>query len=148
MPLLDRNDDASCGDADPLLGQIRAVVAGLKALSDAIDTRHAQAAGLNSLVRADLAAVRQNHKDLEEKLDCVICVMQHDLESLRQQARTSERCTAELTRAVHALRRPVAEIAALRSRFAGILFTLGVLGTLVLWLAEPLYRRMIDRIHF
>jgi hypothetical protein len=45
---------------------------------------------------------------------------------------------------VDELRRPVAEIVALRSRAAGIVVGVGVLGSGALWLAEPIYRWFVE----
>jgi hypothetical protein len=39
----------------------------------------------------------------------------------------------------------VAEIVALRSRVAGVVLGLGVLGSVAMWLAEPLYRWIVEQ---
>ncbi len=135
--------------ADPGLNQIHhqmgEVVQGLRALAETIKLRHDEAAVLHDLVRSDLAILRLDQHDLEEKLDCVICVMQHDLERFRIGAIGSARSVDALTLAVQELRRPVAEIVALRSRLAGLILGLGIIGSAVVWLAEPIYRWAIDQ---
>ena len=93
----------------------------------------------------DVLTVRRDQRDLEEKLDCVICVMQHDLESLRTGALTNAHSVNELLRVVQELRRPVTEIVALRSRVAGLVLGLGLVGSIATWLAEPLYRWMVEQ---
>jgi hypothetical protein len=124
--------------------QLGAVMQGLRALAETIELRHDQSALLHDLVRADLATLRRDHKYLEEKLDCVICVMQHDLEQFKCGAITSARSVDALTLAVQELRRPVADIVALRSRIGGLILGLGVVGSAVIWLAEPLYRWLVE----
>ena len=134
-------------DVRALYQQIGEVLQGLKALNSCIEIRHSQTEKLQDLARADMATLRQDQRDLEEKLDCVICVMQHDLETLRTGAVASGRSVDELLRVVQELRAPVAEIVALRSRVAGLVLGLGVLGSVAMWLAEPLYRWFVEQ-HF
>jgi hypothetical protein len=124
--------------------QLCEVMQGLRALAETIELRHDEAAVLHDLVRADLATLRQDQKYLEEKLDCVICVMQHDLEQFRFGALTSARSVDALTLAVQDLKRPVADIVALRSRVAGLILGLGIIGSAVAWLAEPIYRWIVE----
>jgi hypothetical protein len=132
-------------DLNPLYQQMGEVLQGLRALSDTIELRGSQGEKLHDLMRADMATLRQDQRDLEEKLDCVICVMQHDLESLRTGASASGRAVEELLRVVQELRAPVSEIVALRSRVAGVVLGLGVLGSVAMWLAEPLYRWIVEQ---
>ena len=120
---------------------------GLRALAATTESRHDQAMALHDLVRYDLATLRRDHKDLEEKLDCVICVVQHDLEEFRIGAIAGARAVDALTLAVQELKGPVAEIVAIRSRAAGLILGFGVIGSAVVWLAEPIYRWMIE-LHF
>jgi hypothetical protein len=131
-------------DASALYRQMGEVVHGLRALEETIQIRHAQLDKLHDLLRCDLAVLRQDQRDLEEKLDCVICVMQHDLEAIRTDAIANAGFVRQLVQAVHDLRKPVAEIVALRSRAAGIVVGVGVLGSGALWLAEPIYRWFIE----
>jgi polyhydroxyalkanoate synthesis regulator phasin len=124
--------------------QLGEVMQGLRALAETIELRHDEAAVLHDLVRADLATLRRDQKYLEEKLDCVICVMQHDLEQFRFGAIASARSVDALTLAVQELRRPVADIVALRSRVAGLILGLGVIGSAIVWLSEPIYRWIVE----
>jgi hypothetical protein len=136
---------SSAQDLTSLYLQMGQVLNGLRALGDTIELRHAQTEKLQDLTRADMAVLRQDQRDLEEKLDCVICVMQHDLETLRTGASASARSVDELLHVVHDLRAPVLEIMALRSRVAGLILGLGVLGSVAVWLAEPLYRWFVEQ---
>jgi hypothetical protein len=131
-------------DLDRIHQQLGAVMQGLRALAETIELGHDQSALLHDLVRADVATLRRDQKYLEEKLDCVICVMQHDLEQFKCGAITSARSVDALTLAVQELRRPVADIVALRSRIGGLILGLGVIGSAVIWLAEPLYRWLVE----
>ena len=128
----------------PLFQQMSEVVHGLRALEETIQIRHAQVDKLHDLLRCDLAILRGEQRELEEKLDCVICVMQHDLEAIRTDAIANAGFVRQLVQAVDELRRPVAEIVALRSRAAGIVVGVGVLGSGALWLAEPIYRWFVE----
>jgi hypothetical protein len=132
-------------DLNPLYQQVGEVLQGLRALAETIEIRHAQAEKLHDLMRSDMQTLRQDQRDVDEKLDCVICVMQHDLESLRNGASANARSVDELLRVVQELRAPVSEIVALRSRFAGLVLGLGVLGSVAMWLAEPLYRWIVEQ---
>ena len=129
----------------PLYQQMGEVLQGLRALAETIEIRHTQSERLYDLMRADMVTLRQDQRDVDEKLDCVICVMQHDLESLRNGAAATTRSVDELLRVVQELRAPVSEIVALRSRVAGLVLGLGVLGSVAVWLAEPLYRWIIEQ---
>jgi hypothetical protein len=131
-------------DLNVLYQQVGEVLQGLRSIGERIEIRHAQAEKLNDLLRADMSTLRNDQRDVEEKLDCVICVMQHDLEQLRANAVSHGRSVDELVRVVHELRTPVAEIMALRSRAAGLLLGLGILGSVAVWLAEPLYRWVVE----
>jgi uncharacterized protein YigA (DUF484 family) len=132
-------------DLNPLYQQMGEVLQSLRALGETIEIRHSQTERLHDLIRADMATLRQDQRDLEEKLDCAICVMQHDLERLRTGASANERSVDELLRVVQELRGPVADIIALRSRVAGLVLGLGVLGSVAMWLAEPLYRWVVEQ---
>jgi uncharacterized protein YigA (DUF484 family) len=132
-------------DLNPLYQQMGEVLQSLRALGETIEIRHSQTERLHDLIRNDMATLRQDQRDLEEKLDCAICVMQHDLERLRTGASANERSVDELLRVVQELRGPVADIIALRSRVAGLVLGLGVLGSVAMWLAEPLYRWVVEQ---
>jgi hypothetical protein len=131
-------------EINPLYQQMGEVVQGLRALSETIQIRHAQVDKLHDILRADVSVLRGDQKDLEEKLDCVICVMQSDLEGLRADAVTGSHSVNQLVKAVQELRQPVTQIVALRSQAAGLLVGLGVLGSAAIWLAEPIYRWFIE----
>jgi hypothetical protein len=132
-------------DLNPLYRQMGEVVQSLRALGETIEIRHSQTERLHDLIRTDMATLRQDQRDIEEKLDCAICVMQHDLERLRTGASANERSIDELLRVVQELRAPVADIIALRSRVAGLVLGLGVFGSVAMWLAEPLYRWFVEQ---
>lgn len=132
-------------DLNPLYQQVGEVLTGLRALAETIEIRHAQSEKLHDLMRSDMVTLRHDQRDLDEKLDCVICVMQHDLESLRNGAASNARSVDELLRVVQELRAPVSEIVALRSRVAGLILGLGVLGSVAMWLAEPMYRWIVEQ---
>jgi polyhydroxyalkanoate synthesis regulator phasin len=132
-------------DFNSLCLQIGEVIQGISALGNTIEIRHGQTEKLHDLIREDMATLRRDQRDLEEKLDCVICVMQHDLETIRTGAFASGRSVDELVRAVQELKAPVSEIVALRSRVAGILLGFGLVGSIAVWLAEPLYRWALEQ---
>ncbi len=136
--------DLTLSDPTSVYVQLGQVLSSLRALADTIEIRHAQAEKLHDLARADLATLRQDQRDLEEKLDCVIAVMQHDLQDLRTQSAGHAQCLADMVTAVRDLRQPVSEIVALRSRAAGLIFGLGVIGSTLLWLSEPVYRWFVE----
>lgn len=127
-----------------LFQQMGEVLSGIRALHDTIDIRQAQAEQLHDLVRSDIASIRRDQRDLEEKLDCFAFIAQHDIGNLRLSADENARNSELMASAIDALRRPLTELTTIRSRIAGFLFLLGVLGTCAAWLAEPLYRWFID----
>jgi hypothetical protein len=134
-------------DLYPIQQQLGEVLIGLKSIADSFETRQNQADRLCDLLRTDVATLRRDQRDMDEKLDCVICVMQHDLERLRADAAHSTAAIGDLLSAVQTLSGPVSDIVALRSRAAGLLVGIGVLGSALLWLAEPVYRWfVVDRI--
>jgi hypothetical protein len=124
--------------------QLAELMQGLRALAETVELRHDQAAVLHDLVRYDLATLRRDQKELEEKLDCVIYVVQHDLEQFRIGAIAGARAVDALTSAVQELKGPVAEIVALRSRVGGLILGLGIIGSAIIWLAEPIYRGLVE----
>jgi len=127
--------------------QLGEVLTALRSLAETFELRQSQTEKLYDLLRGDVATLRQDQRDIDEKLDCVICVMQHDLEHLRADAAHSAAAVGDLLSAVQTLSRPVSDIVALRSRAAGLLVGIGVLGSALLWLAEPVYRWfVVDRI--
>jgi len=135
-------------DLNPLYQQMGEVLQGLRALSELIEIRAKQTEKLHDLMRHDLAILRQDQRDLEEKLDCVICIMQHDLERIRTEGLSHAGEIAHLAHAVKELRRPVAEVIALRSRAAGLILGLCVFGSALGWVIEPVYRWFMEHHDF
>jgi hypothetical protein len=127
-----------------LFQQMGEVLSGIKTLHETIEIRQAQTEQLHEMVRAELMVLRRDQRELEEKLDCVIFVMQHDVTALRSGASENTRSIGNLVAAVEALRRPISDIVALKSRVAGLIFGIGVVGSAALWLAEPFYRWLVD----
>ena len=127
-----------------LFRQMGEVLSSIRGLRDMIDIRQAQAEQLHDLVRSDLATLRRDQRDIEEKLDCMMCIAQHDIDLLRSLSNENGRSIEALVDEVQLVRRPIAEILALKSRAAGLLFAAGVLGSGALWLAEPVYRWFVE----
>lgn len=134
-------------DLSQIFQKLGEVAQGLRALAEMIDVRHRHAEQLHDLVREDLSTLRQDQRDLEEKLECVVCVVQHDLEQLRAESMATSGSVDGLTTAIRELRKPVADIIAIRARLAELILGLGVLGSAFLWLIEPLYRWFVEE-HF
>ena len=132
-------------DVNALYQQMGDVLNSLRSLGHMIELRDEQSTKLHDLVRADLSTLRQDQRDLEEKLDCVVCFMQHDLLGLRTETADGARFVKNLIKAVEDLQSPVAEIVALRSRAAGIILGLGIFGSAALWLAQPVYQWVIEQ---
>jgi hypothetical protein len=130
-------------DYHPLFQQMGEVLSGVEALRDSMRLRQSQADQLHEILRTDLATLRSDQRALEEKLDCVICIMQHDLEALRADTKENACSVDGLVGAIDALRTPIAELGALRSRLAGVVVGLGVIGSAAIWLAEPFYRWLV-----
>ena len=131
-------------DLHPLFQQMGEVLNGIESLKETMRLRQSQADQLHELLRSDLSSLRADQHDLEEKLDCVVCVVQHDLERLRSDGRGNAISLNALVEAVDALRRPIADITALRSRVAGVVFSVGLIGSAALWLAEPIYQYFVQ----
>ena len=131
-------------DINLLFQQMGEVLSGIRGLHDTIEIRQAQAEQLHDLIRADLATLRRDQRDVEEKLDCATYIAQHDIEVLRSLSYDNGRAIESLIAEVQAVRRPIVEILALKSKVAGLVFAAGVLGSGALWLAEPVYRWLVD----
>jgi hypothetical protein len=127
-----------------LFQQMGEVLRGIRCLHETIELRQAQAEQLHELVRSELTTLRQDQRELEEKMDCMVFVIQHDVTALRSGTVENTRSIAELVSAIDSLRRSVTDIVLLKSRIAGLVFGLGVVGSAVLWLAEPVYRWFVD----
>jgi len=131
-------------DFHVLFEQMGEVVNGIRSLHDAVELRQAQAEQLQELVRSELIVLRKDQHELEEKMDCMVFVMQHDISALRCGTVDNRQALDDLVLAVERLRKPIADIVLLKSRIAGLVFGLGVVGSAVLWLAEPVYRWFVD----
>jgi hypothetical protein len=127
-----------------LFQQMGEVLSGIRGLHETIDIRQAQAEQLHDLLRADLATLRRDHRELEEKVDCMVCIVQNDVQALRGNTHDTARALGALMLAVDSLKRPLLEITALKSRVAGLFFGASVLGSIALWLAEPVYRWLVE----
>ena len=133
-------------DVNLLFQQMGEVLSEVRGLHGIIDLRQAQADQLYDLVRSDLTVLRHEHRRLEEKFDRLIWLAHQDIETLRLRSASGDRCVQDLATSVDALQRPIDDIAALKARVAGLLFATGVFGSAALWLAEPLYRWLIENI--
>ena len=131
-------------DMHLLFQQMGEVLTGIRGLHDTIDIRQAQAEQLHDLVRADLATLRRDQRELEEKFECIVSIVQHEVETLRAGATEHARSINDLIHAIEALRRPIAEILGLRSRLAGLVFGAGIIGSAALWLAQPIYGWLVS----
>ena len=127
-----------------LFQQVGEVLSGVRGLRDMADIRQAQAEQLHDLLRSDLASLRREHGELREKFDCMVLMAQHDLELLRSSADEHSRAIDSLALATEGLRRPVRQILDAKSRLASLLFLAGALGSIALWLCEPVYRWLVD----
>ncbi len=131
-------------DMHLLFQQMGEVLTGIRGLHETIDIRQAQAEQLHDLVRADLATLRQDQRELEEKFECIVSIVQHEMETLRSDAAEHARSIGNMIVAVEELRRPIADILGLKSRVAGLVFGAGVVGSAALWLAEPVYSWLVN----
>ena len=127
-----------------LFQQMGEVLTGIKTLHETMEIRQAQTEQLQEMVRADLMILRNDQRELDEKIECVVFVMQHDITALRSGTNENTKSIGDLVVAVDALRRPISDIVALKSRFAGLVVGLGFVGSVLIWLAEPIYRWLID----
>ena len=134
----------SQNDMHVLFQQMGEVLSGIRALHDMIDIRQAQADQMHELLREELATLRRDQRELEEKVDCIVCIVQHEMEVLRADAAENMRSIGGMIGIVEDLRKPVAEILGLRSRVAGLVFGAGVVGSAALWLAEPIYSWFVN----
>jgi hypothetical protein len=132
------------GEMHLLSQQVSEVLTGIRALHETIDLRQMQAEHLNNILRHDLVQLRRDQRDLEEKFECIVYIVQHEIEVLRVSASDNARSMDEMCVAVEALRRPVAEILGLKSRVAGLVFGAGVVGSAALWLAQPIYGWLVN----
>ncbi len=131
-------------DLHPLFQQMGEVLSGIESLKETSKLRQAQSEQLYELLRGDLSNLRTDQQDLEEKMDCVVCVVQNDLDRLRSDTRDNMKSVEALIEVIETLRRPLADITALRSRVAGFVFSIGIVGSAAVWLAEPVYRYFVQ----
>ena len=134
----------SQNDIHLLFQQMGDVLSSIRGLRDTIDVRQAQAEQLHDIIRSDIATLRRDQRDMEEKLDCAVYIAQRDIDLLRSLSDDNSRSIAALICEVQSVRSPLLELLALKTRAAGLLFAAGVLGSGVLWLAEPVYRWFVD----
>ena len=131
-------------DMHLLFQQMGEVLTGIRGLHDTIDLRQAQAHQLHDLLRSDIANLRQDQRALEEKFECIVYILQGEMEAVRTSTADNARSLQDVMGAVHALRHPVAEILSLKSRLAWLLFGAGMVGSAVLWLAVPVYGWLVN----
>ncbi len=127
-----------------LFQQMGEVLTSIRNLHETIELRQSQTEQLQELVRSEFCVLRLDQRELEEKMECFVFVMQHDVGALRADTSENTRSIGELVAAVEALRRPISDIVALKSRVAGLIFGAGLVGSTVLWLAEPIYRWLVE----
>jgi hypothetical protein len=132
------------GEMHLLFEQMGEVLSGIRALHETSDVRQEQAEKHDNLVRFDLAQLRRDQRELEEKFECIVHIVQHEIEVLRVSAADNARSMDDMCVAVEALRRPVAEILGLKARVAGLVFGAGVVGSAALWLAQPIYGWLVN----
>ena len=131
-------------DMHLLFQQMGEVLTGIRGLHDTIDIRQAQAEQLHDLVRADLATLRRDQRELEEKFECIVSIVQHEVETLRAGTAEHAHSIVQMVHAIEALRKPIAEILGLKSPVAGLVFGAGLIGSAALWLAEPVYGWLVN----
>ena len=131
-------------DIHLLFQQMGEVLSGVRGIYSTIDLRQAQAEQLYDLVRTDLTILRHDQRELEAKLDRMSWIAEHDIENVRLRTVDGDRSIRELVVSVDALKRPIADMTALKARAGGLLVAVSMIGSAVLWLAEPLYRWIIE----
>ncbi len=129
-----------------LFQQMGEVLNSVRGLHDTIGNRQGQAEQLHELVRTDLATLRRDQRELEEKFECIVLIVQHEVESLRSGTAEHGQSIGEMIEAIDALRRPIAEILGLKSRVAGLVFGAGIIGSAALWLVEPVYGWFVNTV--
>jgi hypothetical protein len=131
-------------DQNLLLAQINEILCAIRRMHDTIEFRQNQAEQLGESLRSELRILRQDQRELEEKLHCVAYVVQHDVTALHCGTADNRRSIDTLVAAVEGLRKSITDIVLLKSRIAGLIIGLGFIGSAVLWLAEPVYRWLIE----
>jgi hypothetical protein len=131
-------------DLGLLFEQMSELLNGVRNLHEAIELRQAKSEQLQDLVRSELTVLLRDQRELEDKVDCMAFVIQHDVNALRARTVDNTRSIDDMVNAVESLRKPITDIVLLKSRIAGLIFGLGLVGSVVLWLAEPVYRWFVD----
>jgi hypothetical protein len=132
------------GDQNILATQIKEVLTAVRCVHEAVEVRQAQAEQMQESLRSDLRILRQDQRELEQRLHCVAFEMQHDVTALHCDNADNRRSIDTLVKTVESLRRPITEIVLLKSRIAGLIIGLGFIGSAVLWLVEPAYRWLVE----
>jgi hypothetical protein len=127
-----------------LFQQMGEVLSGIRTLHDTMEIRQSQTDQLQEMVRSELMVLRRDQRELDEKIECVVFVMHHDIAALRSETSDNTRSIGELVAAVNALQRPISDIVALKTRVAGLVAGISFVGSIMIWLAEPIYRWLID----
>ena len=133
-------------DIHLLFQQMGEALSGVRALYSTADIRQAQAEQLYDLVRLDLTSLRNDQRALEEKLERLSWLAQHEIENLKTGNLKSDRLIQDLVTSINALKRPISELITFKARATGLLFAAGLIGNAALWLVEPLYRWLIETV--
>jgi hypothetical protein len=131
-------------DQHVLLALIQEVLTAVRRVHETMEVRQAQAEQMQESLRSELRILRQDQRELEQRLHCVAFEMQHDVTALHCDNTDNRVSIDTLVTAVESLRRPITEIVLLKSRIAGLVIGLGFIGSAVLWLAEPVYRWIVE----
>ncbi|HTR18084.1 MAG TPA: hypothetical protein VMI52_13765 [Acetobacteraceae bacterium] len=130
MPDFARSSGGGLGiDLAQFCQQMGEVLSGLKSLEKQID-----------LVRAEMERGQHEHRWLEEKLNNGLLTVRQDVDALKTTTAAGTHATEELTAALAEMRKPVAEIMALRARAVGVLLTVSAAGSVALCFIDPLLR--------
>jgi hypothetical protein len=131
-------------ELDLLFQQMSELLIGVRNLHETIELRQVQTEQLQDLVRSELTILRRDQRELEDKMDCMVFVIQHDVSALRSGTIENTKSIDDLVGAIEGLRKPITDIVLLKSRIAGLIFGLGLVGSVVFWLADPIYRWFVD----
>ena len=132
------------GERNALFQQMGEVLTSIRSLQDIMEVRQSQAERLYDLVRSDLVTLRQDQRELEDKFECIVYVLRHEVEAVRSSTTENGRSIDDMVVAIEAIQKPVAEILGLKARVAGLVFGAGLIGSAALWLAEPVYGWLVN----
>jgi signal transduction histidine kinase len=132
-------------DSGPLNAKLGEVLVRLRLLGDSIDVRQSQLEKLHVLFRDDLDLLRQDQRSLDNTMRELLAELRQDLGTLRLATAENSRLIENIFPVIDDLSKPVAEIVALRSRVAGLLLGIGVVGSAILWLGQPIYRWVVEQ---